>query len=246
MVKRIKFTPEAFEKYLDGLNEKFETTIVWNTLDNKSEYGFAKSEKFYAVIAAHNAASMARKLGSNEERVSFFTKCLCSAFPAYGKEGQKRMEEYAIAYDLPYDEIEIKASVIEESFSQSGKFVIEGLRDILLKLFDESLDSGVPEIELAKLYHAKMEASKAAEHVSESECEERKNGLDREIEDGIHSVGIVACKERFLMMETQYPESKVTMTQEESERYYRLIDLYRAYAGDECLIQFMLHAKNPA
>ena len=62
MIRRIQFTPEAFEKYLDGLNEKFDVTILWNTLQEKSEYGMSKSEKGYQARAAFKAASMAKNL----------------------------------------------------------------------------------------------------------------------------------------------------------------------------------------
>ena len=246
MVKRIRFTAEAFEKYLDGLNNKFDTSILWITLQGKSEYGAVKSERIYQTSTAFKAAMMARQLGLNEERASFYAKCLGAAFPAFGKEGKKRLEEYAIAYDLPFDEKETMSSVIEESFSQGGKFVVEGLREILLELFDESKDSDIQEVELAKLYHERMEILKIIDRKSKAEFEETERLLDEEIGKSINGIGIVRCKRRLMEYRKSMPKESGGMTMEESESYYKRIDQYREYSGDECLINFILYDKNLA
>lgn len=246
MVRRVRFTAEAFEKYLDGLNEKFDTTILWNTLQGKSEYGTDQSEKGYQKVAAVKASMMARKLGLNEERASFYTKCLGAAFPAFGKEGRKRVEEYAVAYDLPYDEKETMASVIEESLSQSGRFVVEGLREVLLELFDETKDSSIKEIELAKLCHEQMEILKNLDRTSRDKFNEGEKRLDEEIEKNIKKLGIAGCKHQLIGLKKSMKATPAAMTMEEIENYYSLIDSYNDFSGDECLINFVLHAVNPA
>lgn len=241
MIRRIQFTPEAFEKYLDGLNEKFDVTILWNTLQEKSEYGASKSEKTYQARATFKASLMATKLGLNEERTSFYAKCLGAAFPPEGAEGKKRIQEYANVHGLPYGEKELLASVIEESFQQSGKFVVEGLREILLELFDESKDSDIREVELAKLYHEQMEIMKIFDRTSEEEYAEGEKLLDEEIDEEIGEFGIAGCRKRLAEYKAALPVAVRPMTAEETEAYYQRIDSYRDYAGDECLIHFILH-----
>lgn len=242
MVKRIRFTADAFEKYLDGLNEKFNTSILWNTLSRKSEYGMTKSEKAYQTRAAFKAALMAQKLGLNEERTSFYSKCLGAAFPLFGKEGKKCIEEYAIIHDLPYEQKETMASVIEECFAQSGKFVVEGLREILLELFDESSDSDVPEIELAKLYHEQMEILKIFDRISSEEYAESEKRLDEQIDQQISEIGIAGCKKQLIAYKENLHAVPASMTEEEKEDYFKCIDQFKDYSGDECLINFTLHA----
>ena len=244
MIKRIRFTAEAFEKYLDGLNDKFGATIIWDTLQGKSEYGTTKSEKGYQIIAADKAAIMAEKLGLNAERTAFYTKCLGAAFPPFGQEGKKLMREYAYVYDLPYDEKELMASVIEESFSQSGKLVVEGLRDILLVLFDRTKDSDIPEIELAKLYHEQMEILKLFDKVSREDYVEGEQLLDEEVNKNINTIGITECKKQLMAYNVGSQATANNLTTEEMEKYFGIIDQYKEYSGDECLINFMLHAKN--
>ena len=244
MIKRIKFTPEAFERYLDGLDDKFNTTILWNTLSKKSEYGAAKNEKAYQMIAASKATQMARKLGLNEARVTFYSKCLGAAFPACGIEGKERIVEYAIEHDLPYDEVDTMASVVEESFSQSGKFVVEGLREILLDLFDCTKCSDCREIELAKIYHEQMEILKIVDSISQAAYDEEESRLDAKIAAEIDEIGIIKCRRRLSVYRKEYRASDA-MTAEEIQQYYEIIDKFREYAGDECLINFILHAPNP-
>lgn len=244
MVKRIRFTPDAFEKYLDGLNEKFDTTIAWNTLSRKSEYGLTKSEKGYQKVAVLKASFWARKLGLNEERACFYTKCLGAAFPSFGKEGKKRVEEYAILHDLPYEEKEIMSSVIEESLFQSGRFVVEGLREILLELFDESKDSNSEEIELAKLCHEQVEILKFYDRASKDGYAQHEKPLDDEIERHIDEFGIVELKRRLMQREQSLPPNPIAMTSEEEESYFKYIDMYNDHLGNERLINFILHATN--
>ena len=243
MVKKIKFTAEAFEKYIDGLSEKFDTTIVWNTLLDKSEYGSDKSERAYQILAISKATSMARRLGLNISRVSFYVKCLGSAFPAYGREGRKRIEEYAAICELPYEEKEVMASVIEESFAQSGKFVVEGLREILLELFDKSNVSSIKEVELAKLYHEEMEVLKLLDTSSNALLENQKR-LDEMIEKNIDKLDISEIKKMLIDEKKSLEANTNQMYQNEIEKYYKLIDQYYEYAKEECLINFILHAKN--
>lgn len=244
MVKRIKFTTEAFEKYLDGLNEKFDTTIAWNTLEGKAEYGTVKSEKGYQSRAAFKAASMAREIGLNEERTSFFVKCLGAAFPAFGKQGIQCVEEYAIIHDISYDKKETMASVIEESLAQSGRFVVEGLRDYLLELFDVSADSGIDEIELAKLFHIQMEMLKILDRSSSEEYEEGERLLDEEIPERIKEIGIVGAKNQLMEELKSAPAPIEVITEEEKEHCFKRMDEFREYSGDECLINYILHARN--
>ena len=245
MLNRVKFTAEAFEKYLDGLDDKFNTSIVWDTLQGKSEYGTAKSEKGYQTVAAIKAALMARKLGLNEERASFYTKCIGAAFPPYGNEGKKCIKQYAAFSDLPYDEKETMATVIEESIVQSGKIVVEGLRELLLDLFDEAKDSDVKEIELAKLYHTQMEILKLFDRVSPEHYTDGEKLLDDKIDKTIEAVGISECKRRLIDYKHALPVNTNGMSDEEKEKYFASIDAYREYAGDECLVNFILHAHNP-
>ena len=245
MIRRIKFTAEAFEKYLDGLNEKFDTTIIWNTLQNKSEYGIDRCEKGYQKVASVKATIMANKLGLNLERASFYTKCLGAAFPAYGKEGKKCVVEYAKSYNLPYDEKEIMASVIEESFAQSGKFVVVGLREVLLELFDISKDSDIKEIELAKLYHEQMEILKIFDKISKDEYDRNEKLLDELIDTNINEIGISGCKKKLQEYKNSLQVKANEMTVEEKLKYFDAIDLYKEYSGDECLINFIIFAENP-
>lgn len=246
MIKRIKFTQEAFEKYLDNLNDKFGTSILWNTLQGKSEYGSGKSEKGYQKIASAKASGAAMKLGLNEERTAFYTKCLGAAFPAFGKGGKKLIEEYAFDNDLYFDEIETMASVVEESFSQSGKFVVEGLREILLELFDASKDSTVKEIELAKLYHEYAEILKIFDSVSRDKFFEGEKFLDNLIETKIAEAGIIGCKKELATYKNSLEIKPKEMTAEGKENYFKCIDQYKEYSGDECLINFILYANDPA
>ena len=164
-----------------------------------------------------------------------------AAFPPDGAEGKKRIQEYASVHDLAYDEKELSTSVIEESFQQSGKLVVEGLREILFELFDESKDSDIKEIELAKLYHEQMEILKIFDRTSEEEYAEGEKLLDEEIDEEIGEFGIAGCRKRLAEYKGALPVAPRTMTAEEREAYYRRIDSYRDYAGDECLIHFILH-----
>ena len=240
MIRRVKFTPEAFEKYLDGLNDKFETSILWNTLKEKSEYGASKSEKYYQIYAAHKAASMANKLHLNIDRALFYTKCLGSAFPAFGKAGKKCVIEYASSNHLSYIEKEIMASVIEESFAQGGRFIVEGLREILLELFDASSDSSIQEIELAKLFHVEMEILKKFDSSNEAYLENEKR-LDEIIENNIDTLGITGTRKLLL---NEVDREVISLSEEEKKDYFKKIDQYREYSGDECLINFIIYATN--
>lgn len=243
MIERFKCNKEDFEDYLNEQNQDFDNTIVWNTLQGKSEYGSKKSEKGYQKIAAIKATLMAKKLGLNEERTSFYTKCLGAAFPVYGKEGKKCLEEYAKTYNLFFDEKEIYTSVIEESLDSSGGFVFEGLREILLELFDKTKDSQIQEVELAKLYHEQMEILKKSD-ISREKFIESEKLLDEEIDKSINEIGITNCKNRLKKYRYDLGTNNSRMTKSEKEEYFKRLDSYREAFGDECLIKFVLHEEN--
>ncbi|MBQ7653418.1 MAG: hypothetical protein IJS93_03510 [Clostridia bacterium] len=244
MIERFKCSKEDFEDYLNEQNQDFENTTVWNTLQGKSEYGSTKGEKGYQRIAALKARLTAKKLGLNEERAAFYTKCLGSAFPAFGKEGEKRIEEYALSHELPFDEVELYSSVIEESLDSSGGFVFEGLREILLELFDKTKDSVIKEVELAKLYHEQMEILKIFDSISKEKYVEGEKFLDEEIEKNIDKIGIIGCKKQLIDYKKGIKAEIPSMTKEEKERYYKALDNYKEAFGDEFLIKFVLHEEN--
>ena len=244
MIERFKCNKEDFEEYLDEQNQDFDGTTLWKVLQGKSEYGLEKSEKGYQTIATLKASLMASRLGLNVERASFYTKCLGAAFPAYGKEGEKCLKEYAEAHNLTFDKKEIYASVIEESLDWSGGFVFEGLREILLELFDSSKDSNIHEVELAKLCHEQMEILKIYDRTSRELFSEKEKLLDEEIEKKCSEIGIIGCKKQLVEYKNSLKVELPKMSQIEKEAYFKCLDDYKDSSNDECLIKFIMHEGN--
>ncbi len=245
MIERFKCTPEDFEDYLNEQNQGFDQTMVWTNLQGKGEYGLKKSERTYQNVVAEKAFAMAKELGLNAERASFYAKCLGAAFPAYGQEGLKCIEEYAKAHDMPFEEKEILASVIEEALDWSGGFVFEGLRPILLELFDLAKDSEIPEVELAKLYHEQMEILKILDGTFKKDYARSEKALDEKIEANIREGGIACCKKWMTEQKESLDSWRPCMGKEEKENYFKTLDGYREYAGEECFVKFILHEENP-
>ena len=241
MIERFKCSKEDFEEYLDEQDQYFNDTTLWKILEKKSDYDSGKYELGYQVKAASKAKAMASKLGLNDKRVSFYTKCLGAAFPMYGREGRKRFEEYAKAHNIPYDEKEVFASTIEEALDWSGGFVFEGLRPILLELFDLEKDSTIQEVELAKLYHEQMEILKPYTNISSQAFLNEEIILDEQIEKEIKKLGISATKHQLIEYKNTRNINLATMEDEEIEDYYKKLDSYKDYAGDECFIKFLMH-----
>ena len=73
---------------------------------------------------------------------------------------------------------------------------------------------------------------------------EEESRLDAKIASEIDEIGIIKCCRRLSVYRKEYRASDA-MTAEEIQKYYEVIDKFREYAGDECLINFILHAPNP-
>ena len=70
--------------------------------------------------------------------------------------------------------------------------------------------------------------------------------MDEEIDKNVLEIGIAGCRRQLRALKETQRVQVEAMTPQEQEDYYKLIDSYKEFSGDECLINFMLYAKNPA
>ena len=161
-----KYNVNDFGAYITGLNEAFDETIMWNELQNKSEFGSNNSEWGYQNLAAIKARMIAEKLNLNADLAELLTKCLGSYFPKYGKQGKELVMEYLKSKGIQISETELAASFVEFNISESSLKVDYQFSDILRNLFDESSANDSNEIQVAKSCHSYMEALKGVDFIS--------------------------------------------------------------------------------
>lgn len=235
--KEYRFLPEDFEEYLDELDERYEISVASSTLRRKSEYYIDASEAVFVKCAcAELRRHTWKEFNLKLQRVRFYVQALGGAFPAYGKEGFKRLEEYCKQNGMEYDQRKLQVESVLLSMYSSEIIIIEGLRDILEKLFDIETDSGVAEIEFAKMIWEMNEICKL--YIFSKGYDYYKNTLlpcfTDKIAELIRKVGIGEGRKIMTAYRKGIAVNLPEMTEAQKANYYKEIDAWKkAFEHDE-------------
>lgn len=241
-----KYKVKDINYYLESLNEYFNDSNMWRTLQQKSEYGSNRSEKGYQQINALKASTMARELGLSPDKTELFTKILGAYFPQYGAEGKKCVREYLNEKNINISDSELASFFVELDLSKCHIMISSELKEILLELFSEK-QSSFAEIELAKLYHEMTETLKCLYDESIQNYNELEQYFDNNSLQNIKELGIIGYRKKIIELKSSMPQKKYKMSEEEKISYKNLIDDYvKLFGKIEGICRFMSIEATPS
>lgn len=126
------------EKYFENLKLRIELSNMWNSLQNKFEFGLNKSEKGYQELARIMAKNISRGLDLNVNLAEILTMCIGSFFPSYGNKGKKIILEYMNEKQIEMSESDLAINYIEYDLYSSGNIISIDFDKYLKELFDDN------------------------------------------------------------------------------------------------------------
>lgn len=219
-------------KYFERLKIGVSMSKMWNTLQSKSEYGSDRSEKGYQLVAMTMAGNIARKLNMNSDLAETLTMCKGAYFPAYGQEGKKVIMEYLQSHNINISESDLAREYIEYDLSQSGNVIAPEFDTMLREVFDENLESRIPEVELAKICNRTISDVKLIERASNINKTDLLYKVSKDVElCSVNSKKPMESEKLKKLISTTSLKQK-PMTEKEKNKIFEDLDTFIKFAGE--------------
>jgi len=167
----------------NDLKKKLSRSLMWQYLQEKSEYGSNKSERGFQTICVDNAGMLADKLNLNTDLAQSLSICIGSYFPAYGEAGKNAIKEYLESKGINMTDNELGNAFVRYDMGESGIHCTEEFANYLNELFSENATSSdVPEVRIAAICHELMDCIKPVAEESHSKFNELETTVYRTLE----------------------------------------------------------------
>ena len=162
-----------FEEFLCEIGDNWRKSALCSTSRSKSEFGGKHPFFHYANLFDRQIEGLAERVKLNARKTLGFFYLLSSTLPQFGERGLEVIEDYLKAKGKAFDRAELLSWAAMVSLDDSGGFLFEGTKEVLLDLFSISKESECLESQLAKtLFHATSLIKRAELLNEENEAEE--------------------------------------------------------------------------
>ncbi|MCD7839029.1 MAG: hypothetical protein LUG46_00220 [Erysipelotrichaceae bacterium] len=211
-------------------NEEFklgmEISSVWDTLQSKSEYLSAASEKGYQSIAASAARRIAHILKVDADLSETLTMCKGSYFPINGKAGKKCMMEYLDEKGISVSEAKLGTDFIKYHLNRRKEAVTSEIEVMLMELFDDEKEADIIEVKIAKFCHQAIEDIKKVQKSGKKYEGNLLYDVTEDIIDQCDKTKKLEYGSLLLKLLDGVEDKEVELSKEEHDRLYKLLDKF--------------------
>ena len=228
----INVPEEKEEGYYAKLNVGIGFSKMWNSLQEKSDYGRGKSERGYQLVAKTMAGNIARAIGADANLAEALTMCKGSYFPSYGKAGKKVILHYLRDRQIQISEQEFARSFVEFDMQKSGLIISKKFHQMLGQLFGNETDVPI-EVQIARVCSKTMEDIKNVEDFSKIDKVNLIYKVSQDVEQESKKAGKPVESPKLSELVSTIDIPALVIGKREKESIYEKLDKFRNLNMDE-------------
>lgn len=217
---KFEYERTSFEEF----KLQMEISSIWNTLQSKSEYLSAASEKGYQTVAALTARRLAHILKADADLSEALTMCKGACFPINGKAGKNCMMDYLDEKGISVSETMLGTNFIKYHLNRRKDVVTPEIEAMLMELFDDEKESDIIEVQIAKFSHQLIEDIKKVQRSGKKYKGNLLYDVNEDIIDQCEKTGKLEYGSLLLELLDGVKDKEVELSKEEHDRLYKLLD----------------------